>query len=176
MFRYALILMLICLVSAGVLAATYKVTHPVYLEQLAQEEKKALTEILPEAVDFQEKKYKDSSYFVGLNSQGEEIGYIIRAQASGYSSTIKMLVGIDRQGTILAVKILSQQETPGLGTKITEIRRNETEPWFTRQFKGKNFKDLTLENIEAITAATITSEAIVEGLKVKIGEVLPYLK
>lgn len=176
MLRYAFTLMLICLISSGVLAFTYKVTHPVYLERLAEEEKVALAEILPLAADFKEMKYKDYSYFVGLNKGGEPIGYIIRAQASGYSSTIKMLAGIDEQGGILGVKILSQQETPGLGARVTEMRKGEQTPWFTRQFKGKNFKDLNLKNIEAITAATITSTAVVDGLKKEISEILPYLK
>ena len=176
MFRYALILMTICLVSAFVLAGTYKVTHPVYLEQMLEEEKQALGEILPKAVDFKERQYCDSSYFVGRDIQGKTVGYIIRAETNGYSSIIKMLVGIDAEGTIVGIKILSQQETPGLGAKITEVRSGKKKPWFIQQFKGKNFKDLNLENIESITAATITSQAIVEGLKKEISKILPYLK
>jgi len=172
MVRYAFILMLICLVSAGVLALTYKITHPVYLEQMREEEKQALAEILPQACDFKEIKNRDTSYFLGLDEQGKIVGYIIRANATGYSSTIKMLVGIDDKGTILGLKILSQQETPGLGAKVTEIRSGEDEPWFTRQFKGRNYKQLSLETIDAITAATITSKAVVDGLKQEIEKFL----
>ncbi len=176
MFRYALILMIICLVSASILVATYKLTHPVFLELLEQEEKGALEEILPEAIDFKEKQYNESSYFLGRDSKGKTIGYIIRAEASGYSSIIKMLVGIDKQGTIIGIKILSQQETPGLGARVTEVRTQDKEPWFTHQFKGKNYKDLNLDNIESITAATITSTAVVEGLEKEIVKFLNYIQ
>lgn len=66
---------------------------------------------------------------------------------------------------ISGVKILQQNETPGLGAKCTE-------PAFIDQFLGKDLShDLTVsknasqpQEIQAITASTITSKTVVKGI------------
>ncbi len=96
-------------------------------------------------------------------------GYIFIVEGTGYSSTIKTMVGVDQQGVITGVKILSQQETPGLGAKVEEILYGETEPWFTRQFKGKTASDnirvaTAGGNIDSITGATISSRTVTNSI------------
>jgi len=76
-----------------------------------------------------------------------------------------MLIGIS-DGKILGVHILEHLETPGLGARSTEVRPDEDEPWFLRQFKGLDSVALKKDggNIDAITAATITSRAITDAV------------
>lgn len=76
------------------------------------------------------------------------VGYAFKDSASGYSSYIKVVVGVSPQGKIIGVSVLSQNETPGLGTRVEEVLSDkyiwngllsETEtkdPWFTAQFEG----------------------------------------
>ena len=68
---------------------------------------------------------------------------------------------------ITGIKVASQQETPGLGTRIEELRRGEKEPWFQSQFRGKGAEAAIKlvrgggpDGIEAITGATISSRAV----------------
>jgi len=61
--------------------------------------------------------------------------------------------------------VLTQSETPGLGARAIEIKQGEKTPWFLSQFKGKEANSIELNDIEAITGATITSEAILSSVK-----------
>ena len=71
-----------------------------------------------------------------------------------------------KQRRITGVKVLNQSETPGLGANCTNA-------WFSERYIGKTAEqDLTVVKVEtsspaevqAITAATITSAAITDGV------------
>jgi len=76
------------------------------------------------------------------------------------------MVGMDTNGIITRIKILSQNETPGWGTKIIQAANGESEPWFQRQFSGKEASHLD-HAVDAITGATITSKAVIESVQQK---------
>lgn len=201
--RYILTLTIICFITATLLTGVYLLTRPKIVEQKAQEEKLALKEIFPEAGYF-EPQVKDGKtpYFkVYLSGDKKKLlGYAFRAQGQGYSSDIETMAGVDTQGKITGIKILAQNETPGLGAKIAEVKAKKTlwqaikefftkgqkareiasEPWFCTQFKGKKIEDLivvnapTEKNIQAITGATISSEALTDSVREKAKEILKY--
>jgi electron transport complex protein RnfG len=50
-----------------------------------------------------------------------------------------MIVGIDRDGNILGVRVLSHKETPGLGDKIEVVKS----PWIL-SFVGRSLDNLTV--------------------------------
>jgi len=56
----------------------------------------------------------------------------------GYSGAINMIMGIDRDGNILGVRVLSHKETPGLGDKI-EVAKSD---WILN-FAGRSLDNLT---------------------------------
>lgn len=170
MIRLGLILMSICLAAALILAGTYKITSPVIERQKANQEKEALGEILPQADEFLPKSEGGFTYYEGLRAKSR-IGYALKVRAKGYSGNIDMLVGIDENGVISGIEILSQEETPGLGSRIAE-------PWFLRQFKGKTGSALKMSGphtgagIQAITGATISSAAVLEAVKKQVEDFL----
>jgi electron transport complex protein RnfG len=103
---------------------------------------------------------KNTDYYsVIKNSQNS--GYIIECFGQGYSSLIHVILGLDTKYTIKGIDILDQDETPGLGSRVTEDE-------FKKQFCGKRFDNLSVvtdgsENgIQGITAATISSRAVCE--------------
>jgi Na+-translocating ferredoxin:NAD+ oxidoreductase subunit G len=57
----------------------------------------------------------------------------------GYSGAINMIIGIDRDGNILGVRVLSHKETPGLGDKIEVVKS----PWIL-SFVGRSLDNLTV--------------------------------
>lgn len=85
----------------------------------------------------------------------------------GYSGNIRLLTGVDSQGVLLGVRVISHRETPGLGDKI-ETRKSD---WI------KRFSGLSLSNpsnnhwkvksdggvFDAFTGATVTPRAIVSA-------------
>jgi electron transport complex protein RnfG len=175
MIRYGIILLTICLCASLVLSLTHKITQAKIEEQMTADEKNALAVVFPEAASFEDKESEGKTYYAA-KKDGQDLGYVIKAEAKGYSSTIVMLVGFDKSGMIKGMEILSQQETPGLGAKIAEVKAGEKRPWFLRQFAGKNAAQLNLDSIQAITAATITSTAVVESVRKSVEEFLAKVK
>jgi electron transport complex protein RnfG len=165
LFRFGLILGIICLVATLVLAVTYEVTRPKIEKVLASEEAAALKAILPGADSFTEKSSDGIEYFEAYKS-GSLAGYCVRVTASGYNGYIRIVVGVDTGGVIKGVEVLEQSETPGLGAKISEILPGENEPFFLRQFKGKQARTVAVKkDIDAITGATISSAAVTDAIR-----------
>ncbi len=165
LFKFGLILGMICLAAALVLAVTYQITKPRIEEQLRLEEQKALKSIAPEADSFEKKEAGDIEYFDAVKN-GKVIGYCVRVAGTGYNGFMRILVGVDLTGVIQGVEVLEQQETPGLGAKVNEIKPGEKEPWFLKQFKGKQARTVEIrKNIDTITGATITSRAVTDAVR-----------
>jgi len=182
--QFAAILCLVALIAAASLSWINEITEP----KIASQEMKALNEglqaVLPGASKgsiVPVKKAGNISYYIGYHDpeQRKRIGYAFEASGDGYSSTIRTLVGVDTTGTILAIHVLSQQETPGLGTRCQEIRPGESHPWWQAQFKGLNASDVRVDKdggiIESITGATITSRAITNAIAEKATAVMQEL-
>lgn len=92
---------------------------------------------------------------------GEE-GYVAEGSANGYGGEIKLMVGFKKdKKTVISYKVLAANETPGLGMKLIT-------PEFANQFNGKDGRNLKVKKqggeIEAITAATITSKAVCKAI------------
>ena len=111
-----------------------------------------------------------------LDSSGNCSGIVFRVFPQGYGGPIPITVGIDLDGKITGIRIASaaegMKETPGLGAKITEKD-------FIEQFKGKEASEVPLKKdggeIDAITAATISSRAVCDGIKTGIEKYTSYL-
>ncbi len=172
--RLVTVLTLVCVMAALVLGAVYKNTAPLIAAQKEKETQQALKQALPDADKFIMQRIDDEIYYEGHKKE-RLAGYVITVKAEGYSGDIEIMVGLDKKGAITGVEILTQQETPGLGARCIEVKYGEKTPWFTGQFKQKKAEDLTLENIETITGATITTEAIIDAIKESVdkwGQVL----
>jgi len=174
----SLLLTIVASLAAWALSVTYMNTKPridAYAEQEAREARK---EILPEAVEFEQINIGEQEYFIGYGEKRKRVGVCIKTKTQGYSGQIEMLMGFNMKGEITGLKILKQNETPGLGSKIME-------EWFSKQFIKLKEEDLKFRKedpkgkIEAITAATISSRAVVNGAKKLLGfygDFLRYLK
>ena len=174
--KFGLILGAICLAATLVLAVTYEITKPKIEEQLKMEEQSALRSIMPGADSFNEEAKDGIEYFEALKGK-TVVGYCVRVTGSGYNGYIRMIAGVDPNGTIEGVAVLEHSETPGLGAKINEIRPGESEPWFLKQFKGKNAGTIAIKkNIDAITGATISSKAVTDAIRKTVDDLLTKLE
>ena len=175
MSKFIGILSGVCITAAIVLGLTYNVTKPIIAQQAEKEQKQALEQVVPGADNYEKKTFSKGEYFECL--KGTQLaGYALFVSSAGYSGDISMLLGIDSKGEIVGVEILSQSETPGLGARCEEVKRGDNEPWFLAQFRGKDAASLKLKDIQTITGSTITSKAIMEGLKTYVEAFLKEIR
>ena len=119
-----LVLFCITLISAACVGLVNMITVEPIAKAKMEAEKAALAQVLPAFDAVEESEYTaDELSIVAYKAtkDGEVVGYAIKtATKSGFSGMIKMMVGFDTKGTILNVNVLEQNETPGLGAKMTE--------------------------------------------------------
>ncbi len=172
-------------VTAGLIAATYQGTKTRILaaERLAQQ--KALFEIVPPGQHdndlLADTKRLDDALAQALHvPAGTEVhiakksgvvkAIIIPAVApDGYSGAIKLIVGVNTDGTVAGVRVLSHKETPGLGDKV-DLAKSD---WILG-FTNKSLANPQLEQwavkkdggaFDAFSGATITPRAVVRQVK-----------
>ncbi|NIM03468.1 RnfABCDGE type electron transport complex subunit G [bacterium] len=170
-----LLLMAMASLAAWALSLTYKNTKPRIDAYAEQEARKARKEVISAASKFVPINIEEQEYFIGYDERGKGVGVSIRTKTQGYSGPIEMIMGFDMNGEITGLKILNQIETPGLGSKIME-------DWFSKQFIKLKAEDLNFAKeepqgkIEAVTAATISSRAVLEGAKKLFGLYVDFLE
>ena len=103
---------------------------------------------------------------VAEDASGETLGYAFKTTDSeGYGGDIQFAMGVQNDGTLNGISILSISETAGLGMKATTDD-------FKNQFKDKNVEKFTYtktgassdDEIDAISGATITTNAMTNGV------------
>ncbi|EIO4059238.1 electron transport complex subunit RsxG [Vibrio vulnificus] len=108
------------------------------------------------------------AYIATRNGQATAIA-IESVAPDGYNGAIKIITGIDASGTVLGTRVLSHQETPGLGDKI-DLRVTD---WIT-SFTGKQLNDDNYNSwkvrkdggeFDQFTGATITPRAVVKAVR-----------
>ena len=102
-----------------------------------------------------------------ITDGGAEAGYAVQVDVSGSQSTISMVVGLDPEGAVTGVSVISSGETSGIGTKVTENNPLPSGVGVLDQFQGKSAADQPLKvggNVDAISGATVSSKGITNGV------------
>ncbi|MDR5657879.1 RnfABCDGE type electron transport complex subunit G [Serpentinicella sp. ANB-PHB4] len=172
MLKMGLILLAFTAVSGMILGLTNDVTQGIIQERLEEENIQAIAGLLPEAEDFnnlEDEAILQRDLIVEVyegQKEDETVGYTVRANPIGYGGRVVVITGISVDGEILGVEIAAQSETPGLGDKITD---NE----YLDQYVGKSTEEELVTTkggetgekyINAITGATVSSEAVTDGV------------
>lgn len=181
--RSAIGLGLFAIITGGSIAVTQALTEERIREEAARAEAQALFEIIPESqhdndllndtvqLPASERLATTGPVTVWVARQGgAPIGFIMPVVApDGYSGNIRLLVGIDLQGTVLGVRAVSHKETPGLGDRI-ETKKSD---WIY-SFEGRSLDDPEPRawNVkknggvfDQFTGATITPRAVVKAVQ-----------
>ena len=151
-----LVLTVIAAVVTGALVATESVTTPIIEQQAAAAADAARAVVLPSADSFTQVTVDEMPEGgVDIYEANNGTGYVVTAQAKGYGGMLKVMVGIDSNGLISGTEVLENNETQGLGSKVSEHA-------FMDQYIGK---DSTLEGIETISGTTISSNAFSKAVQ-----------
>ncbi|MFH1460642.1 MAG: RnfABCDGE type electron transport complex subunit G [Candidatus Omnitrophota bacterium] len=176
MWKLSRALLIVALVCALILALIYKKTAPIIEQQKQMLLERSLQSVL--AADSYNKQEKEIVYYEAVNNEGKILGWCLPLEAKGYGGPIQILVGVDISEKITGVRVLDDKETPGLGSKIRETEYKQAEAEFLKQFKQKNVKDVllvkrkTLDNIQAVTGATISSKAVTDCVRINVEKFL----
>ena len=160
--RLAVTLLLITGVVAAALAGVNSITAPKIAQLTYEKTQKAIEAVLPgggeEMADF------PATALVSKVYKGEN-GYAVEVTPSGFDNTVTMMVGVDNEGNVLGIDIISHTETAGLGA-VAAAATSAGEA-FRSQFVGMNGSVSVNKDggeIDALTGATITSRAICAGV------------
>lgn len=182
----ALALTLITLVAGVALGGVYEITKDSIARQEAQAKAEAYEQVFTDAAAFEEVEmddtliqtirdqldqegYKAQSIEEVMRAEdqsGETLGYAFAVVTSeGYGGDIRFSMGVQNDGTLNGISILSIGETAGLGM-------NADTPAFKDQFVGKQVEKLQYtkngatqdDEINAISGATVTTNAMTNGV------------
>lgn len=180
MWKDALILFAITLISGLLLGLVYQVTAQPRREQQERRIQEACRAVFAQAEQFEEIDYAVSeslaeqlaadgvsigTMFQALDGGGNPLGYVIETSSGeGYGGNITLYAGITNDGIVNGVSILSISETPGLGMRAQEV--------LVPQFAEKPAEDFTYtktgsqsdSEIDAISGATITTKAVTNAI------------
>ena len=183
MIKDALILFAITLIAGLMLGVVNDITK----EPIAQQEQKAKNEacqnVFAAADSFEAQELADSGQIeqvltdagisgadidelmAAKDASGALLGYVITVtDHEGYGGDIQFSMGITHEGTLNGISLLSISETAGLGMRAGEV--------LVPQFADKNVSKFTYtktgatadSEIDAISGATITTNAVVNGV------------
>jgi len=154
--------------SVGLVTWTDSITKDKIEEQKEQQIQSMLKEMFPSMSEY---TFEDDIYTI--YSDGVGVGYAFLAVGKGYGGDIDILIGLEDETTIKGITIISQSETPGLGSRIAESS-------FASKFAGVDIGDVALKEdggqIDAITGATISSGAVVDAVRATAMEKVKSLK
>lgn len=159
--KLGLILLVITSVAGLVLGGVNSLTAEIIEERALEESIEAIEAFFPESDDA---GVIDDADVLGYDLVDEVyevmdgdtvIGYTIKTVPNGYDGPIEMLTGVNMDGEIVGVEIISQSETPGLGDLITGDD-------FKGQFVGQT-TDSEVE-VDVLSGATVSSNAVRNGV------------
>ena len=160
--KLALVLFLICAITAGILGAVNELTKDRIAEINRQKTETAYSLVLKSS-GYEEVYFNGADYptidKISKCSGGE--GYVVETTFSGAQGMITMAVGVDNDLKCTGISIIKHSETSGLGANAAstaEVGEN-----FRAQFVGQG-ADMALKKaggeIDALTGATITSRTV----------------
>ncbi|MBF0281549.1 MAG: RnfABCDGE type electron transport complex subunit G [Zetaproteobacteria bacterium] len=174
-WQMVMALFIVGLLTTFLLALTDIFTH----EPIAQAKRtalhSALTEVLPpytnqpldETLTIATPTLKDEHHLLysARDANGNIVGFAWETIANdGYAGSIYILMGVNSEGRMHAMRITDHKETPGLGDGITK-----NQPWIDH-FNGQTLNTIVWGvkkdggDFDQFTGATITPRAVIKTL------------
>ena len=175
---HGVLLGIIGLAASGTLATADHFTHGAIEQAEARDLQASLKQVLPDGFadndllkDTVSLNKADGSEVLVYRARlgGEAKGAVFQVASRGYAGDVVALLGVDKKGAILGVRVVKHQETPGLGDKI-EVAKTK---WIL-DFDGKSLGNPPVERFgvkkdggvfDQFAGATITPRAVVKAVR-----------
>jgi len=173
----AVILCLICLITTGLLALTYDITQEERDRQNAASDNAIRLALFPEAARFEALALPaDGTAPEGLNEvykalsqSGQSLGYLFVSEKRGYGGQVPIMLAVDTQGLISGIRVLTNDETPGLGKKVADgaflnqfLKQNAARPFALKVVDNGE------QSVDAVSGATISSRAVTDAVNAAV--------
>lgn len=186
LLKFVVILGLVCIVMGSGVAGLYGLWRGRIADRQAAARRQAIQTVAPEGTTVDAsapvagEAGTPSAVYAARDASSRAVAYVAAGAAQGYASTVRVMVGAKPtpDGLVIHdVVVTAQAETPGLGAQVAE-RRSTYTLWqklfgadeaervfnpFLHRFEGKTAREVP--DIQAITAATITSNATREAVR-----------
>lgn len=181
--RTAGIMLLFAMVFTALMAGTYRATAPYVAASALAEKLRLIGEVLPQSF-YDNDLLADAlilppQEMLGLDDetriwrarkQDVPVALVLEAAAAeGYAGRIGLIMAVDNEGKLIALRVTSHKETPGLGDYINPKKdRNKARPWIT-QFNNLGFDAVAPKrwrvkkdggHFDQMSGATISARAV----------------
>jgi electron transport complex protein RnfG len=164
--------------ATALLVAGNLATQDVIVERQKEDLLDSLSQVIPAshydndllAHPLEVKDDKGHALTIYRGTEGNQVSALAyEIVGSGYAGEVRLILGLDAQGEILGVRVLSHAETPGLGDKIEA----EKSDWIFK-FNGLSLSNPTEEHwgvkkdggqFDQFSGATITPRGVVQAIK-----------
>lgn len=182
MLKDAGIIVAITLIAGLVLGGVYQLTKEPIAEQKRLKKQKACQEVYAEAASFAEAEGFDTEaaasvlvaeypsqdideVMLAQDGAGNTLGYVLTVTThEGYGGDIQFTMGITNEGTLNGISLLSIAETPGLGMRAEEVLKPQFGGKSAEKYEYTKTGAVAENQIDAISGATITTNAVVNGV------------
>lgn len=181
MMKNTAIMLAITVVAGLVLGFVYQITKEPIAQQEAKAKEAACKEVFQDAESFKpmevgtadgagwaEAGYAQESIdevMSAMDASGNVLGYVITVTTKeGYGGDIQFSIGIRVDGTVNGISILSISETAGLGMRAEEVLAPKFANKQVEKFEYTKSGAATENQIDAISGATITTNAVTNGV------------
>jgi electron transport complex protein RnfG len=190
------------LLSGFIIVLVFQTTAPVISRNQAEALEKAVFNVLPAAHDkiayrlnsdgifesAEKAAPSDHLVYAGYDANGSLVGFAIEASGMGYQDSIDLLYGYaPAQNAIVGLEVLQSRETPGLGDRIgrnpflrnfnqldVALGPDHTQPLHPIEVVKAGTKSRPWQ-IDSITGATVSSNAVGSILKQSVATWIPLL-
>lgn len=177
------IMVAITLIAGLLLGIVYQVTKEPIALQEAKAKQEACQEVFADFADasfeavevaaVDEGAWNSAGYgqetidevMVAKDSTGETLGYVVTVTTKeGYGGDIRFSVGVRMDGTVNGISILSISETAGLGMRAEEVLKPQFANKNVEKFEYTKNGAAAENQVDAISGATITTNAVTNGV------------
>ena len=175
------ILLAITIAAGLVLGLVYQITKDPIAVQETKKKQEACQEVFQDAASFEavevedveETEWADAGYsqesidevMSALDASGNLLGYVITVTTKeGYGGDIQFSIGVRMDGTLNGMSILSISETAGLGMRAEEVLKPQFAGRQAEVFEYTKSGAAADNQIDAISGATITTNAVTNGV------------
>ena len=181
-------------IAGAIIVTVYQATLPRIQHHKSEVERAAVQEVLKGPASFDTLYLIDGALvrtlpsgvaaaavekiYLGRDADGRRIGFAVSGTDNGFQDPISVMFGYDAaQRRVIAMKVIANKETPGLGDKIVkdsafvgEFARAATPLAGVKRGTAK-----TPNDVEMITGATISSRAVIQIINNAIARWQPLM-
>lgn len=175
---HGVILGTFCLGFGLVLAVTDRITKKDIALRAMEDRQTSLSQVIPERIHdnnlvkdtvvMKDSRNREITVY-RARMKGKLTGVAFEISGTGYGGEIMLMLGVDPDGRLLGVRVLSHHETPGLGDRIETKKSN----WIL-QFTGLSLGNPPPQRwkvkkdggqFDSFAGATITPRAVVLAIR-----------